>query len=98
MSTTSVSSGSLATGSTTTLLTGKATLNSVQLIGDGTNAPTVIIYDNTAGSGKIIARLSAPTTGVFTAFTPAVSIRCDIGLTVVVSGTGASAIIGYGAT
>ena len=98
MSTTSVSSGALATGSTTTLLSGKATLNSVQLIGDGTNAPTVIVYDNTAGSGKIIAQLSGAATEKFVAFVPAFAIRSDIGLTVVVSGTGSSAIIGYGAT
>ena len=95
---TAITSGSL-TG-TTTLLTGRAFLNSVHLFGDGTNAATVTIYDNTAGSGTIIAKLVLPAataTALYEDFVPNKPIRGDTGLTVVVSGTGASAIVSFGA-
>jgi len=98
MSTTAISTGSLAAGSTTTVLTGKATLNSIQLFGNGTNAPSVIVYDNTAGSGKIVAQLIGVAATTYMDFVPDFSIRCDIGMTIVVAGTGASAIVAFGAT
>ncbi len=98
MSTTSVSSGSLATGSTTLLRTGKATLNSIQLSGNGTNAPSVTVYDSLTATGKIIAQVNGAATDVFKDFCPAFAIRTDIGLCVVVAGTGATAIVGFDAT
>lgn len=94
---TALSSGALATGSTTTLLTGRSFLNSIILIGDGTNAPTVTVYDNIAGSGAILAQVKGVATGVYTLFNPSFAIRGDVGLTVVVAGTGASAIVHFGA-
>ena len=91
------SSGILATGSTTTIQTGKSILSSVAVISDLTNTATVIVYDNTAGSGTVLAKLKAPAgVGVASiAFTT--PLAGDIGLTVVVSGTGAEAIVTYGA-
>lgn len=92
-----ISSGVLATGSTTTTNSGKSFVNSIQLFGDGTNAPSVTLYDNTAGSGKIVARLIGVASTTYMDFVPPYALRCDAGLTVVVAGVGASAIVGYGA-
>lgn len=97
MSSTALTTGLLAVG-TTTVLTGRSFLNSIQLFGDGTNAPTVTVYDNTAGSGTILARVTGPATGVYQFFTPSFALRGDVGLTIVVAGTNATAIVGYGAT
>ncbi len=94
---TAISTGSLATGSTTTVLTGRSLLNSIQLFGNGTNAPSVIVYDNTAGSGKIIAQLIGVGATIYLDFDPCFALRGDIGMTIVVAGTGASAIVGFGA-
>jgi hypothetical protein len=93
----SVASGALASGSTTTLSSGKGYLNSVQVTTDGTNAATATVYDNTAGSGKVLAVLivAGATLSGSRNFLPA--LRADIGITVVVSGTGANAYVGYGA-
>ena len=97
MSSTALSTGSLATGSTTTVLTGRGLLNSIQLFGNGTNAPSVIIYDNTEGSGKIVAQLVGVAATTYMDFVPRFALRSDIGLTIVVAGIGASAIVGFGA-
>ncbi len=94
---TALTTGSLAVG-TTTFLTGRSFLNSIQLFGDGTNAPTVTVYDNTAGSGVILGKITLPVATVYASFTPCFPIRGDTGLTVVVAGTGATAIVTYGAT
>ena len=96
MSSTAISSGALAVG-TTTLVTGRAFLNSIQLIADGTNACSVIVYDDVAGSGKILLQLSLPAAGLDKDFRAGPAIRADIGLTVVVAGTGARAIVNHGA-
>lgn len=94
--TTAMTSGSLAAG-TQTLFTGAARLNSIQLVGDGTNAASVIVYDSTTGSGKQIAAMGIPA-GQVHAFASYVNpLKCEIGLTVVVTGTGAAAHIGYNA-
>lgn len=97
MKSTAVSSGALASGSTTTLMTGKGTLNSLQLIGDGTNAATVTVYDELSATGKVLAVLSLPATGVCTSIVFVNALRADIGLTVVVGGTGGNAYVGYNA-
>jgi hypothetical protein len=92
---TALSSGLLAAG-TTTVVSRKSYLNSVVVVSDGTNAATVVVYDNTAASGTVLAKATTPTSGtthlVFDA-----PIRASIGITVVVSGTGAEAIIHYDA-
>lgn len=97
MKTTALASGALAAGSTTTLSTGKGTVNSIQLTADGTNAATVTIYDATSAAGKVVAVLSIPATGVYNAVVFVNALRCDDGVTVVVAGTGATAYVGYGA-
>lgn len=93
-------SGALAVG-TTTLFTGKFTLNSVILVADGTAAASVTIYDNTAASGKIIAVIAVPApaiavtaTSYFLDFSNA--IKAEIGITVVVAGGSAVAYVNTG--
>lgn len=88
-------SGAQAVG-TTTIFTGKCTLNSIQLIPDGTNACSVKAYDNTAGSGKQIAQLNVAAAGtipVYIDFSNA--IKCEIGLTIVVAGGTAVALVSH---
>ena len=94
---TAIATGPLASGSTTTVFTGRGLLNSLQIITDGTNAGTVTVYDNTAGSGKIIAVLTCAGAALSDSFVPTFAIRTDIGLTFVVSGTAAVAYASYGA-
>lgn len=96
MSTIAKASGALAVG-TTTLMGGKATLNSVQVVTDGTNAATVTVYDNTAGSGKILSLVKVVGTTLHDCVVYDSPLRGDVGLTVVVAGTGATAYVGYGA-
>ena len=93
---TAISSGLLNSGTTTVLFEGKAHLNSLQLILDGTQAGTVTVYDNTAASGKIIGVFNgvAATSGESIVYVN--PVRCDIGLTVLVSVT-AQAIVTYNA-
>lgn len=98
MSSTAISSGVLATGSTTTLATGRGLLNSIIVLADGTNGATVTVYDNTAGSGKVVAVVTVPLTSTYASLNFSRAVRTDIGLTVVVAGTGASAYVNHGAT
>lgn len=82
---------------TTTLFTGKCTVNYLQLISDGTNACSVKVYDNTAASGKQIAQLNV----VASSAVPAQivfdnGVKCEIGVTIIVAGTGSNAIVGIG--
>lgn len=80
------------------LWTGHHTLNSVQVLADGTNAANVIVYDNTSAAGKILAQVVVPVgqNHVFISFDRA--MYAEIGLFVSVSGTGAGAIVGFGAS
>lgn len=98
MSATSISSGALASGSTTVLFTGHNFLNTIVVNSDGTNTATVTVYDNTAASGKVLVSFSVSGANLNGAFEPKFPIRADTGLTVVVAGTGATAYVMYGAT
>lgn len=89
MSASSISSGTLTPG-TTTIFTGKALLNGV-IIQPGA---TVTIYDNTAASGTpIFVFVNAGTSTAEALFNK--SVRCDVGMTVVVAA--ANAIVYHGA-
>ena len=88
-------SGALAVG-TTTLFNGKMSLNSVIVATDGTNAATVTVYDNTAASGKILTILSVGGTAFSGAQIFNAALRAEIGITVVVAGTGATAYVAIG--
>lgn len=93
-------SGALAVG-TTTLFTGRFTLNSIMLLSDGTTACSVTIYDNTAASGKIMAVLAIPAPAI--AATPQTAtmsfsnaVKAEIGITVVVAGGTSTAYVNTG--
>lgn len=95
--TSAIATGALASASTTTVASGRAFLNSLQVTTDGTNAGTVTVYDNTAGSGKVIAVLTVLGASLNGSLPLGFGIRCDLGLTFVVSGTGATAYASWGA-
>lgn len=93
---TAVASGPLASGSTTTLTTGRSLLNNISVTTDGVNAATVTVYDNTAGSGRVIAVLAVIGATLYGRQDYSISVRVDIGLTIVVAGTGATAYVTWG--
>lgn len=93
---TAKSSGLLTTNQL--LWTGHHTLNSIQVVADGTNVANVIVYDNTSAAGKILAQIAVPAgqTHAFVSFDRA--LYAEIGLFVSVSGTGSGVIVGFGAS
>jgi hypothetical protein len=62
------------------------------VLNPGSTASTLTIYDNTAGSGTIIAQLVAPASG-YSVITPDVNIPCRLGIYAVVAGTGATWVV-----
>jgi hypothetical protein len=84
---------------TTTVVTGRAGLTGVIVQTDGTNAATIDIYDNTAGSGtKVFSAVVNATAAAIQRAVPFMFVRAvkaEIGLTVVLSGTGATASVYY---
>lgn len=89
-----ISSGELAVG-TTTVLAGTGMLYDLVLI-PGSAVSTVKVYDNaSAASGTIIAELNSPASGASVIRPASVPIQAINGLTVVVAGTGAIALITY---
>jgi hypothetical protein len=89
-------SGALAAASTTTLLTGASTLNSITVTTDGTNAATVTVYDNTAASGKIMNVLVVTGASLYGRADFSNAIKGENGLTVTVVGTGATGYVTFG--
>lgn len=92
---TSRPSGALATGSTTTLRSGHSFLCSIQATTDGTNDAVVTVYDNTAASGTVVAVLTVPGATKHGSIIFNYLPRADLGLTVTVAGTGATAYVTY---
>lgn len=77
---------------------GRNRVNSITLLGDGTNAPTLTLYDNaSAASGKVVAKIAgvATSTFLFINFTNPVAV--ENGIYADVAGTGANYIVTYGA-
>lgn len=92
-----ISSGTISPG-TQVVCDRKTYVNHISLTGDGTNAATVTVYDNAStGSGKIISliRIGAGGNTIHKEYT--YPVRMDNGITVVVTGTGAAATVGYDA-
>jgi len=75
--------------------TGKGILTSVLVITDGSNPATVTIYDNTAGSGKMLAKFYVPGATGYGGRNWTVPVQYENGIYCTVSGTGASAIVEY---
>lgn len=97
MSGTAQSSG-LLTAAATTLVTGKSVVSGLAVITDGTNTATVTVYDNTAASGTVIAKMLVPGTVGGREYTIDAAVRADRGVHVTIAGTGAAAIVYFGAT
>lgn len=92
-----LSSGSIAPG-TQVVCDRKTFVNHISLTGDGTNAAAITVYDNaSAASGKVISliRIGAGGNTIHKEYT--FPVRMDNGITVVVTGTGAVATVGYDA-
>jgi hypothetical protein len=79
---------------------GKGVLSGVSVITDSVNVATLTVYDNALGdtSGTVLARISATATTGANSLAMVTPIRADLGISVVVSGTGApQAVLYYGA-
>lgn len=75
--------------------TGKGILTSVLVITDGTNPVTVTIYDNTSGSGKMLAKFYVPGATGYGGRNWTVPVQYENGLYCTLSGTNGSAIVEY---
>lgn len=92
-----ISSGSLAVG-TTVVSSRKTLLNSVSVVGGGVAAGSVVVYDNaSAASGTILASLQTDAIGRTSSIVFVYPVRADNGLTVVVAGAGATAVVTFDA-
>lgn len=77
--------------------TGRNRINAITLLGDGTNAASVIVYDNaSAASGVVLAKITALATDRFTHVLFENPVVAEDGIYADVSGTGAEYIIYYG--
>lgn len=90
----SISSGSLTAN--TLLFDGRNRLNAITVLGDGTNAVTVTVYDNNTNAGQIIAKviLKAGNTLEHVLFEN--PVKAELGLYVVIAGVGAEVFVFYG--
>ena len=80
----------------TLIMTGRAILAGAQIITDGTNDATLIIYDNTAGSGTEVFKQTVTGSDDAIPYTlPDGGVRCSTGLYADISGTGAEFVIYY---
>lgn len=71
-------------------------LMSVQVIADGTNAATAILYDNaSAASGTVVAKIIVDATLTYEAFTSDCGIECSNGLYLDIGGTGAECVVHF---
>jgi len=77
--------------------TGRNRINAITLLGDGTNAASVIVYDNaSAASGVVLAKVTALAATRFTHVLFENPVVAEYGIYADVSGTGAEYIIYYG--
>ena len=95
MSTSSLSTGLLSASAS--VATGKNRINAITFLGDGTNASTLTLYDNTAASGKIVARVVNRTSDQQNHIIFTNPVVCDNGIYASLGGTGGTYIIYYGA-
>jgi len=75
------------------IVTGNGALSAFEVITDGTNDAKIIIYDNTAASGKVLAEMTVNGGAHFGGREPKFPPEFYNGIYVDVSGTGASYII-----
>lgn len=77
--------------------TGRNRINAITLLGDGTNAASLIVYDNaSAASGLVVAKVTALATTRFTYVIFENPVVVEDGIYADVTGTNAEYIIYYG--
>lgn len=76
-------------------VTGGCWITGLQIVTDGTNAATVTLYDGTGTSGKKIGTFWLPGALYGDRYQWTFPRRCESGIYLSLSGTGASAIIEY---
>lgn len=80
----------------TAILASSGYLCSVIVEGDGTNAASVIIYDNaSAASGTILAKILVDAGLVYESYTPSAPIVAKNGIYADVTGTGCAVIVHF---
>lgn len=89
----SKSSGLVA--ASTAIMARSGRLTGLLALADGTNAATIILYDNaTAASGTVLAKIVVKATDTFeTAHIPDAGIDCLNGVYAALSGTGAACVV-----
>lgn len=90
--------GSAGSGQVSTsgqVVAGGAYLTAITVLTDGTNDATVILYDSTAASGKVVAKLWVPGGLYSDRMSWTYPLRVGNGIYASVSGTGASALVEY---
>jgi hypothetical protein len=80
----------------TLIATGRSRINALTVFSDGTNVATVELYDNTAGSGTVVAKgiCAAATRTQHIIFENPVIV--ESGIYADVTGTGAGFVVFYG--
>lgn len=79
------------------IASGRNRLNAITFLGDGTNASTLTIYDNTSASGKVLAKLVNRTSDQQNHVIFTFPVYSETGIYASLSGTGGNYIIYYGA-
>lgn len=74
--------------------TGPGQLVAVHLTG-GSDAATLVLYDNTAGSGTVLATLKTSAANETDTWTPACPYSFSVGIYADITGTGPSATVVY---
>lgn len=76
-------------------MVGPGRLRGLSVIADGTNAATVILYDNaSAASGTVLAKVVVDATLTYADLNlPAAGVICNEGIYLDVSGTGAECVV-----
>lgn len=90
------STGAIAVTAGTQSVVMESAVTDVQLVSNGTAAASMQVYDGTSTSGVLVANLTVPastTQGTFQPFN--IPVKCNKGIFVVVTGTGAQGIVHY---
>lgn len=74
---------------------GACLISKIKVLTDGSNNATIIVYDNTEGSGKVIDKTIVAAAIRYGGGNIIPPEKCDNGIYVTISGTGASVIISY---
>lgn len=79
------------------IATGRNRINAITLLGDGTNAASLIVYDHpSSASGVVLAKVTALATARFTHVIFENPVVAEDGIFADVTGTGAEYIVYFG--